>query len=239
MENVLDLECDINSLRLDDLQFENLYIYQDPKGYCFTSDSVLLANYVKCSKTDVVVEFCAGTGVISILLSKKQNPKKIYSIELMKKYYQMLSHSVKYNKLEDKIVPVCMKLEDVCKEFGSGFADVVVCNPPYYPQNSKNIIKSAETAIATTEITTSLENVMESVGKVLKFGGKLFMVHRVDRLIDVVCEARKFKIEPKKLSLIYPKEDYEPVVFLMEAIKGGKPGLRVPKPTFANQLNKA
>ena len=117
--------------RLEDLQFEGLKIYQDDKGYCFTSDSVLLANYAKFIAGSKVVEFCAGSGVISILLSKKQKPRSIHAFEIMEKPYKLFKKSVEYNNLEDKVFPINDKLENAVNLLGRGFADVVVCNPPY------------------------------------------------------------------------------------------------------------
>jgi len=226
------------ALRIDDLQFEGLKIYQDEKGYCFTSDSVLLANYAKFLPGSKVVEFCAGSGVISILLSKKQKPNAIYSFEVLKEPYELFKKSVELNGLQDKVFPINDKLENSVTKLGVGFADVVVCNPPYFVVD--NIKENAtQKEIATTEILTNLESVISTAQKLLKFGGRFYMVHRVDRLVDVLSTLRKYNIEPKKLNIIYPKQDFEPVVFLIEAHKGGKVGLKVSKATFAGELNKA
>lgn len=226
------------AIRIDDLQYEGLKIYQNDQGYCFTSDSVLLANYVKFSASSKVVEFCAGSGVISILLSKKQKPSIIHAFEVMQEPYKLFVESVKLNKLEDKVVPVNARLEDSVKMLGAGYADVVVCNPPYLKPNTFKL-EPTEKTVATTELLTSLESVISSACELLKYGGKFYMVHRVDRLVDVLCELRRAKLEPKKVSIIYPKLEKEPVVFLVQAVKGGKRGLRMSKVTFADQLNKA
>ena len=225
--------------RLEDLQYAGLKIYQDDKGYCFTSDSVLLANYAKFIAGSKVVEFCAGSGVISILLSKKQKPKSIHAFEIMKEPYDLFKESVEYNKLSDKIFPINDKLENCVQVLGRGFADVVVCNPPYLKTTEQYSEKNTLSEIAKTELLTTLESVIENAEKLLKFGGKLFMVHRTDRLVDVLSVLRKFKIEPKKLTIIHPNEKAEPVVFLVEAYKGGKVGLKVSKLTYATEYNKA
>ncbi len=225
--------------RLEDLQFENLKIYQDDKGYCFTSDAVLLANYAKFLAGSKVVEFCAGSGVISILLSKKQKPKSIHAFEIMKEPYELFKKSVEYNNLTDKVFPINDKLENSVNILGRGFADVVVCNPPYLKTDNKYSQTSTLTEVAKTELLTTLESVIENAEKLLKFGGKLYMVHRTDRLVDVLTQLRKNKLEPKKLTIIHPNEKAEPVVFLVEAHKGGKVGLKVSKLTFATEYNKA
>ena len=225
--------------RLEDLQFEGLKIYQDDKGYCFTSDSVLLANYAKFLAGSKVVEFCAGSGVISILLSKKQKPKSIYAFEIMKEPYELFKKSVEYNNLQDKVFPINDKLENSVQIMGRGQIDVVVCNPPYLKTSEIYNENHSLSEVAKTELLTTLESVVEMAEKLLKFGGKLFMVHRTDRLVDVLSVLRNKKIEPKKLTIIHPNEKAELVVFLVEAHKGGKTGLKVSKLTFATEYNKA
>ena len=220
-----------------DLQFQNLKVIQDPEGYCFTSDSVLLANYVKSKASDTVVEFCAGSGVVSILLSKKQKMKKIFAFEIQKRLFDMFQKSIKMNGLEEKITAVNDRLENAVEYLSQEGADVVLCNPPYHEGGDQSDKK--EVAIATHEVETNLESIVKSANKVLKFGGKFYMVHRVDRLVDVLCTMRKYKIEPKKINIIYPKIQAEPVVFLVTAIKGGKKGLRMSKVNFAEDFNKS
>jgi len=227
------------ALRIDDLQFEGLKIYQEENGYCFTSDSVLLANFAKFKAGAKVVEFCAGSGVISILLSKKQKPKEIHAFEVLKRPFEMFKKSVELNNLVEKVIPVNERLEDAEKLLGNGYADVVVCNPPYYKTDEKVNDNTSEKQIATTELLTTLESVVKSAFRLLKYGGKLYMVHRVDRLVDVLTTLRLNNLEPKKLNIIYPKLNFEPLVFLVEAHKHGKSGLKVSKATFAEEINKA
>lgn len=217
-----------------DLGFENLKIYQAPDGYCFTSDSVLLANYIKCHKTDKVAEFCAGSGVISILLSKKQNPEKIYAFELQKRLCDMFSKSVKLNNLENQIQPINAKLEDCLNFLSRASLDVVFCNPPYMESGDHS--DNQEIALATHEIGTNLDSILENAEKLLKYGGKFYIVHRTDRLADVICAFRNHHIEPKKLCIVYPNQKAEPAVFLMMGTKYGKKGLRVSKAIYAEDF---
>lgn len=216
-----------------DLQYKDLKLIQDKDGYCFTSDSVLLANYVKTHAKDIVVEFCAGSGVISILLSKKQNCQRIYGIELQPRLADMFARSIKLNNLEN-VEAVNMKLEQAKEKFGNGKIDVVMVNPPYMEGGDRS--ENPEIAIATHEIETTLESIIESASQILKYGGKFYMVHRVDRLVDCLSLLRKYKLEPKHLQIIYPKMEAEPVVFLIKAIKNGKKGLRLAKVTFAEDV---
>lgn len=217
-----------------DLGFENLKIYQAPEGYCFTSDSVLLANYIKCHKTDKVVEFCAGSGVISILLSKKQNPASICAFEIQKRLADMFAGSVELNNLENQIQVINAPLEKCLDFVPRAGADVVFCNPPYMEGGDHS--DNQEIAIATHEIETNLDSILENAEKVLKYGGKFYIVHKADRLVDVMCAFRKHHIEPKKLCIVYPNEKAEPAVFLMMGTKYGKKGLRISKAIFAEDF---
>lgn len=217
-----------------DLGFENLKIFQAPEGYCFTSDSVLLANYIKCHKTDKVIEFCAGSGVISILLSKKQNPQNIVAFEIQTRLADMFSRSVKLNGLENQIQVVCAPLEKSSEYVERASADVVFCNPPYMESGDHS--ENKEIAIATHEIETNLDSILENASKLLKYGGKFYIVHRADRLADVICAFRKHHIEPKKLCIVYPNQKAEPAVFLMMGTKYGKKGLRISKAIFAEDF---
>ena len=220
-----------------DLQYKGLKVIQDSDGYCFTSDSVLLANYVKCKIKDTVVEFCAGSGVISILLSAKQKMNKIYAFEVQDRLAQMFKKSVVLNNLQDKIEVIGDRLENALNYLPQEGADVVLCNPPYHEGGDKS--KKKEIAVATHEVETNLESIISTVSKVLKFGGKFYLVHRVERLVDVLTVLRKHKIEPKQLCIMYPKLESEPVVFLLSAIKGGKKGLRMSKVYFTEDFNKS
>lgn len=214
--------------RIDDLQFEGLRLIQDSEGYCFTSDSVLLANYVKCPKSAKVVEFCAGSGVISVLLTKKQHPKQIHAFEIMEEPYRLFLKSIELNGLGDIISAHNLPLEEWSKVLPSGYADVVVVNPPYLEKREDNPALSQKN-VAVNELLTNLDSVIKSASEVVKFGGKLYMIHRTDRLVDVLVTLRKYKLEPKRLKIVYPKQDAEPVVFLVEAVSHGKKGVRVSK----------
>ncbi len=225
-------------LRLDDLQFKNLKLYQDSDNYCFTSDSVLLANYAKCKPNDKVVEFCAGSGVVSILFSKKQRPGKITAFEMQKQLYELFVKSIEYNKLSDTITAINCKNEQAVKMLGAGYADVIMCNPPYFV-SSEAIENPTSNQIATIELYENLDGLLKTAARLLKFGGKFYMVHRVDRLVDIFYSLRQNKLEPKNLTIIYPKKDAVPVVCLVTCIKGGKPDLKVSKVVYADQINKS
>lgn len=209
---------------LDDLQLDNLMIIQKVGGYKFSTDSVLLANFAKIKPSDVYVDFCSGSGVVAILASYKNKVKNSYAVELQKEMAERADRSIKYNNLNIKVI--CDDLKNSPQILGYESVDVITVNPPY---NTTNLIQSTcdEIKLATHEIATNLLEIAETSKKLLKFGGKLFMVHRVDRLVDIIYSLRQNLIEPKVLRFVYPKLEKEPNLVLIEAKKGAKPGLKI------------
>lgn len=216
------------SERLDDLEYNNLRIIQDPSGYCFTSDSVLLSNLVNVKRTDKVVDLCTGSGVIALLIASKFGAKKVIGVELQPRLADMASRSVSYNKLGDTIEIVNANVIGIEKTLGTGTFDVVVTNPPY----DKAVIKESytEKEICKREIHLTIEQNVIAASKLLKFGGLFYMINKVRRLQDVMYNMRQYNIEPKKLYFIQPKASIEADTFIVEGKKGAKSGIVVPLP---------
>ncbi len=225
MNNLLKL-----NERLDDLELDNLMIIQDKNGYKFSTDSVLLANFAKARPSDVCIDLCSGGGVVAILFSYKNKIKKMYAVEIQEKQAEMSKRSIEYNNLNIEVINDDLK--NLKKILGSEIADVITVNPPYNPQGEHSEID--EIAISTHEIKTNLEEIAKSSANLLKFGGKIFMVHRADRLVDIFATFRKYKLEPKVLRIVYPKISKEPNLCLVEAKKGAKSGLKIMKPLILN-----
>lgn len=214
--------------RLDDLQLDSLEIIQKKDGYKFSTDSVLLANFAKAKKNDICVDLCSGSGVVAILFSYKNKNKKTYAVELQSGLADMAKRSVLHNKLDEQIEVLNQDLSETPKTLGYESVDVVTVNPPYNEVGQTSA--TDEIAIATHEIKTNLKKIVQISSKILKFGGKFFMVHRADRLTDILFECRANKLEPKTLRIVYPKASKEPNLVLIEATKGGKSGLKIQKP---------
>lgn len=210
--------------RLDDLQYKNLFIIQHPKKYCFTSDAVMLANFVKGGSKDKMVDLCSGSGVIGILASQKQNIKSTVLVELQEYLADMSNRSIEYNQLQDKIIVVNRKLQGVSKEIGEGKFSIVVCNPPYKLSGSI-LNENSEIAICRHEIAVTLEDIIKETSKLLKYGGKFYTVNKEERLVDIACLCRKYGMEVKKIEII-PSEKGANVV-MVEALKGGKSGVKI------------
>ena len=214
--------------RLDDLEYKGLRIYQNPHGYCFTSDSVLLANLSSVGKKDVVCDLCTGSGVVALLVAAKFSPQKVVAVELQERLASMAERSVKYNGMENVVSVLNSPAQGVENLLGQGTFDVVTCNPPYGKAEKKD--EYTEEEICKKEVKICLEEVVRTASKLLKFGGKFYMVHKACRLTDALCVMRENKLEPKKLYLIQPKASKPVDSFVVEGKKNGKPGLLLPSP---------
>ena len=219
--------------RLDDLQIKGYKIIQDPQKYCFTSDAVLLSSFAKAKRGDVVCDFCSGSGVVGTLLYAK-NPgiKKIYAIEIQDALADMARRSARLNGLSDIIEVVCTSVQRAAELLGHGFADVVVCNPPYYRKSSAIKSESDEIALAKHEIAVTVPELMRAARGVLRFGGKFYIVHQADRAAEVLHHMVLNQIEPKVLRAVHARADKECHLVLVEGICGGKSGLKIKKPLY-------
>lgn len=211
--------------RLDDLQFNNLFIIQDKDGYCFSSDAVNLANFVHVSNYGRVVDLCSGSGVIGILVNAKNKVKDVTLVEIQENLADMSKRSIKYNKIQN-ISVVNSKLQGVSKIIGEGVFDVVTCNPPYKKQGTASKLSENDSvAICKHEILVTLEEIILETSKLLKFGGYFYVVNKEERLTDIICLCRKYNLEPKELKVIKSLSGAN--IVIIKAKKGGKSGLKI------------
>lgn len=214
--------------RLDDLEYKNLKIIQNPQGYCFTSDSILLANLATgIKKGDKVADLGTGSGVIALLIAEKYMPSQIFGIEIQKRLAEMAERSVIYNSLQDIIKIINKPMQGINKEIDNNF-DVVISNPPYDKVTDKT--RTSEIDICKTEISVTAEEVIQTASSILRFGGLFYMINKSRRLTDIIFTMRKNNIEPKKIFFIQPKFDKDIDTFIVEGKKGGKSGMVIPKP---------
>lgn len=217
--------------RIDDLEFNGLKIIQSSNGFCFGIDAVLLSDFAKDIRNNsVVADLCSGTGIISILLSGKTLAKKIYAVEIQKSVADMASRSIFLNNLCGKIDVVNSDLRKLPDTFISGSFDAIVTNPPYKKCNSGLINDNKEKLISRHEIMCSLEDVISVSCKLLKSNGSFYMVHRPERLADIMFLLRKYKLEPKILRFVQPFACKSPNLLLIKAVKNGKSFLKVETP---------
>ena len=211
--------------RLEDLQFNNLFIIQDTKGYRFTSDAVALANFVKVKSGGKLIDLCSGSGVIGILASAKNKVSKTVLVEIQECLSDMSRRSVEYNKLEN-IEVVNAPLQNISKIVGVGVYDTVVCNPPYKKCGTAKLLNENESiAIARHELTVTLEEIIKEASVLLKFGGEFYIINKEERLVDTMVLLRKYNLEPKVLKLLPSAKGAN--VVMLKAKKGGKSGIEI------------
>lgn len=227
-----------NDERLDYLLAEDLRIIQSPSVFSFSLDAVLLSRFAYVPiKRGKIVDLCTGNGVIPLFLSARTEAE-IIGIELQDRLADMAKRSVRYNKLEEQISIKLGDVKGISTEIGSEKYDVVTCNPPYFPAHEaseKNL--KEHLAIARHEIHLTLDEAVRSASELLKQGGKAAFVHRPGRLLDIVTAMRANRLEPKRIRFVYPKEGKEANTLLIEAIKDGKPDLKILPPLYVYEEN--
>lgn len=217
--------------RIDDLEYRGLKLIQNKDGFCFGVDSVLLSDYAKKIKKNAkVVDIGTGTGIISILLCAKTNLEKIYGIELQTEVAEMAKRSAKLNNLENRFEVINENIKNIFSRLNKYEFDAVVTNPPYKKVNTgvKSIDKRQ--LISRHEVECTLEDIIENSSKLLKDLGEFYMVHRAERLVDIMCLLRKYKLEPKNIRFVHSKVEEKPSLILIRAVKGAKEFLKIDKP---------
>lgn len=214
---------------LEDLNINNLKIYQDDGLYKFTSDAVILSKFATVKKGDVVADFCSGSGIVSLHLYGLNQAliKEVTLFEMQAPLYEMSKKSIAYNGLDEVFFAKNCKVQEIGKEYNEKFS-LIVCNPPYMAQGTGMSQEKETIAMCRKEIYLPLEELIKSVSRCLKFGGRIAMCHRADRLSDVIFALKKYNIEPKKLQTVSAKGK-EPYLILIEGVKGGKSGIKILK----------
>jgi len=206
---------------LDDLQLKGIHVIQKTEGFRFGVDAVILANFANIKKRGSVVDLCTGTGIIPFILAGKTSAKKIVGVEIQEEFVDMANRSVEYNKLQDKISFTHGDLKDKSLLKKLGRFDVVTVNPPYKLKNSGIVNENDKNAIARHEILCTLEDVISASRDLLKDNGRFFMVHRPDRMVDILTLMRKYKIEPKRIRMVHPSEGKAANIVLIEGQRDG------------------
>lgn len=224
--------------RLDDLNLGGLKVYQETEYFCFGIDSVLLANFVNSnSSKNNIVDLCSGSGVIPVIMSAKKKYNKIIGIELQQEMYNLLQENIAINKLEEKIIGINEDIkniesikEELIKNIGCNRVDIVTCNPPYKKKGTGIENENDVKYIARHEIKCNIEDIFKTTANILKSKGKLYLVHKPDRLVDLFEIARKYKLEPKTVRFVHPTATKAPSIVLIEYIKDGGNELKILDP---------
>jgi len=209
--------------RIDIIPGTNYKIIQNKEKFSYGMDAILLSSFVKAK--GVVVDLGTGTGIIPLRIYNEENVDIIYGVEIQEEVVNMAKRSVELNNLQDKIKILNADLKELTKHFKKASVDVVTTNPPYIKKGA--LINPAENfAISRHEIACTIEDIIKISSYLLKPLGKLYMVHRPNRLADIIYNLRKYNIEPKYIRFVQPKIGKKPNLVLMECVKGGKPDLK-------------
>ena len=217
------------------LNFSDKIIYQNDDYFAFSLDSVLLANFVTIKLSDKkIIDFCTGNAPIPMLMSFRTKAR-IFGVELQKEIFDMGVDSIVENKMDDQIELINLDVKNIDSVIEAESMDIVTCNPPYFKYKKDSLVNENDVkSIARHEVMLNLEDVLKSARYVLKNGGTFAMVHRPERMIEIINLMQKYNIEPKKIRLVYPKMDKEANILLIEGIKNGKTGLKVMSPLFTH-----
>ena len=225
-EKNMEIEWKENE-RIDDLEFKNLKIIQNTKGFCFGIDAVLLSDFAKNIKKNAkVLDLGTGTGIISILLCGKTNLEKIVGVEVQKEVANMAKRSSKLNNLENKFEIINENIINLDNIYERNFFDVIITNPPYKKENTGIVNEEEKKLISRHEVLAKLEDYIKISNKLLKDKGEFYMVHRPERLVDIIAYMRQYKIEPKEIRFVCSHEKEPPKLVLIKGVKNAKPFLK-------------
>lgn len=225
--------------RLDDLMAKGLHLIQSEDVFSFSMDAVLLAHYATVRPNDRVLDLGTGNGVIPLLLTTRTRYPltSITGLEIQPRLADMARRSVHGNGLQELVQIIEGDMKDAVSMFGHGQFDIVTCNPPYLPCGQGDTNINEHVRLARHEVTCSLRDAVRAASLMVKSSGKTAFVHRPDRLAELISEMRQHKLEPKRMRLVYPRVNQRPSIVLVEAIKNGKPDLKIDPPLIVYQEN--
>lgn len=206
---------------IDDLQLKGLKLIQKQQGFRFGVDAVLLSDFANIKNKHRVVDLCTGTGIIPFLAYGKYNPKEVIGLEIQDDMVEMANRSSELNDITDIVKFVHGDLKDKKLIDSLGKFDVVTVNPPYKLNNAGIVNPNDKLAIARHEVMCTLEDVIIASRRLLKDNGRMFIVHRPERLADIFGLMRKYKIEPKRVRLVQPNTKKAPNIVLVEGQRDG------------------
>lgn len=216
--------------RIDELQRNGYRIIQNPERFCFGMDAVLLSGFARAKKQERCLDLGCGNGIIPILMEAKTEGKHFTGLEIQPESADMARRSVALNGLQDRIDIVEGDIKDASKIFGASSFHVVTTNPPYMTaQHGLTNVYEAKT-IARHEVLCNLEDIIRESARLLMPGGRFYMVHRPFRLAEIISLMVQYRMEPKRMCLVYPYVDREPNMVLIEGLRGGKSRMTVEKP---------
>ena len=215
------------------LNFKDAYIYQDTEYFKMSMDSMLLANFVTINLRDkMILDIATGNAPIPMLLTYRTKAK-IYGVELQEPVYNLGRISIHENKMTDQITLINDDAKNLVNTFESDTFDVITCNPPYFKTNNEDFENDNEVkTLARHEKSLMLEDIFVIAKKLLKNNGRLAMVHRSERFIEIIDIAKKYNFEPKRVRFVYPNSKKVSDLILIECVLNGKSCLKMEQPLF-------
>ena len=220
------------------LGYKDYYIVQNTDMFNFSLDSVLLPNFATIN-TNVknILDIGCGNAPIPLILSTKTNAN-IIGVEIQKEVYELALKSVKINNLESRIKIINGDINEIYDSFETETFDIITCNPPFFKvSDGSNFNDSDYKTIARHEIKLNLDQIFKISKKLLKNNGNIVMVHRPERLVDIIISMKKYDIEPKRIQFVYPKKDKDANILLIEGKKNGRPGIKIEPPIYTHDEN--
>jgi tRNA1(Val) A37 N6-methylase TrmN6 len=197
------------------------------KEHRFGTDAFLLSEFASPRSKDIVCDLGTGCGIIPMILTKKFQPKKIYGVDIQPQAIEQFRLSIAHSKLLNEIEPILCDLTKLDKEIPAGSCDVVTCNPPYKANQAGILSEMTAEQIARHEVMCTINDICKTASRLLKFGGKLCLCQRPERLADVITAMKENDIEPKLLRFVAKNHTQAPWLFLIEGKKGSKPFMKV------------
>ncbi len=216
--------------RVDDLERCGYKIIQNTEKFCFGMDAVLLSGYAYAKRGEKVLDLCTGNGIVPILMAAKTPAERLVGIEIQKDIADMAKRSVAANGLSDRVTIISADIKETEDYLQAGVFDVVTCNPPYMIENHGIKNPDSPRAIARHEILCTFDDVARITSRMLRPGGRMFLIHRPFRLTDIFATLTKYDLEPKRMKLVHPYINREPNMVLIEAGHNGKRRLTVERP---------
>ena len=226
------------SERIDDLVTQNLKIIQSGDVFRFSLDAVLLARFCTVPAAGRIADLCSGNGVIPLLLTTRTGAH-ITGVEIQERLWDMAVRSAKLNGLEDRVAFVCRDLREWAMERAQHQAfDLVTVNPPWMPVPAGDLNMNEHRAIARHEVMGTLEDIVAAAARIVRSGGRVAMIHRPGRFADIVTLMRRFRLEPKRVRFVHPRSDADANMVLVEAVRDGKPDMRLLPPLIVYNENR-
>lgn len=226
-----------NGERIDDLQCNGFKLIQNPNEFCFGIDAVLLSNFINIKKRSNILDLGCGSGIIPMLIAAKNDTAKIVGIEIQSLFCDLAERNVKLNNVGDRVSILNKDLKNATEFLEKSSFDLITCNPPYKKESTGVTNPNDSKAIARHEIKCTLEDIIEVSSKLLKGGGRLCLINRPERFLDMISLMRKYKIEPKRARFVHSRIDKHPSMVMTEGARNGGEDFRVMEPLIIYDEN--